>query len=54
LDVSTCHHIWINHSTTFVEGPNHINGIKNFWNHAKQHLHRYNGIRKETFPLYLK
>jgi len=54
LDVSSFHHVRINHSTTFVQGPNHINGIENFWNQAKRHLRRFNGIRKETFPLYLK
>ena len=54
LDVSSFHHIRVNHSTTFVDRHNHINGIENFWNQAKRHLRRFNGIRKETFPLYLK
>jgi len=30
------------------------NGMENFWSQAKRHLRRFNGIRKETFPLYLK
>ena len=31
-----------------------INGIENFWNQAKRHLRRFNGIPKAHFPLYLK
>ena len=54
LDISSFHHMRVNHSTTFVDHHNHINGIENFWNQAKRHLRRFNGIRKETFPLYLK
>jgi transposase len=54
LDVSSFHHMRVNHSAKFVEHRNHINGIENFWNQAKRHLRRFNGIRKETFPLYLK
>ena len=33
---------------------NHINGIENFWNQAKRHLRKFNGIPKEHFELYLK
>jgi len=45
LDVSEFHHHRINHSEHFTEpGRVHINGIKNFWNQAKRHLRRYNGI----------
>ncbi|MDR4459287.1 MAG: IS1595 family transposase [Nitrospirales bacterium] len=54
LDISSFHHMRVNHSKTFVEHRNHINGIENFWNQAKRHLRRFNGVRKETFPLYLK
>ena len=54
LDISSFHHMRVNHSTTFVDHHNHINGIENFWNQAKRYLRRFNGIRKETFPLYLK
>ena len=32
----------------------HINGIENFWNQAKRVLRKYNGIPKESFPLFLK
>ncbi|CRZ21057.1 Transposase and inactivated derivatives [Kingella kingae] len=44
----------INHSTHFAERQNHINGIENFWNQAKRHLRKFNGIPKEHFELYLK
>lgn len=57
LDVSNFHHQRINHSETYVDGKNrrnHINGIENFWNQAKRHLRKYNGIPKEHFPLFLK
>jgi transposase len=54
LDVSAFHHVRISRSERFVEGRNHINGIENFWNQAKRHLRRFNGIPKEHFHLFLK
>ncbi|RPD00919.1 DDE transposase, partial [Neisseria meningitidis] len=39
----------INHSTHFAERQNHINGIENFWNQAKRHLRKFNGIPKAHF-----
>lgn len=54
LDVSDFHHHRINHSALFATGTNHINGIENFWNQAKRVLRKYNGIPKESFPLFLK
>jgi transposase len=54
LDVSDFHHVRINHSELFAEGRNHINGIENFWNQAKRHLRKFNGIPKEHFVLFLK
>src|SRR5665647_1671245 len=53
-DVSDFHHQRINHSALFAIGKNHINGIENFWNQAKRVLRKYNGILKESFPLFLK
>jgi transposase len=44
----------INHSTLFAKDPNLINVTESFWNQAKRHLRRYNGIRKQHFHLYLK
>lgn len=54
LDVSEFKHYRINHSKLFADGRNHINGIENFWNQAKRHLRRYNGIPRQHFDLYLK
>ena len=57
LDVSDFKHYRINHSTQFVDKKdrqNHINGIENFWNQAKRHMRKFNGIPKAHFELYLK
>ena len=54
LDVSEFHHLRINHSERFADEARHINGIENFWNQAKRHLRRFNGIPRQHFPLYLK
>ena len=55
LDVSEFQHFRIDHSNDFVRnGHNHINGIENFWNQAKRHLRRYNGIPKANFFYFLK
>ena len=53
-DVSSFKHFRINHSELFAEGRNHINGIENFWNQAKRHMRKFNGIPREHFALYLK
>ena len=54
LDISGFKHFRINHSERFADQQNHINGIENFWNQAKRHLRRFNGIPKSHFPLFLK
>lgn len=54
LDVSDFHHVRINHSKTFAKGYNHINGIENFWNQAKRHMRKFNGVPKAHFHLFLK
>ena len=54
LDVSDFHHRRINHSKLFARKNNHINGIENFWNQAKRHLRKFNGIKKENFYWFLK
>lgn len=54
LDVSEFAHFRINHGTHFAEKQNHINGIENFWNQAKRHLRKFNGIPKVHFEPYLK
>ena len=54
LDVSDFKHYRINHSKLFADKKNHINGIENFWNQAKRHMRKFNGVPKEHFPLFLK
>ena len=54
LDVSCFKHCRINHSELFADRRNHINGIENFWNQAKRHLRKFNGVPKDHFHLYLK
>jgi transposase len=54
LDVSDFHHSRINHSELFADQRNHINGIENFWNQAKRHMRRFNGIKQENFYWFLK
>ena len=54
LDVSEFYHYRINHSKLFADKYNHINGIENFWNQAKRHMRKFNGVPKQHFHLYLK
>jgi transposase len=54
LAVAGFRHLRINHSKLFAAGQNHINGIENFWNQAKRHLRKFNGVPKAHFPLCLK
>jgi len=54
LDVSGFKHYRINHSKLFADKRNHINGIENFWNQAKRHMRKFNGIPRDHFHLFLK
>ncbi len=54
LDVNDFKHYRINHSKLFADRQNHINGIENFWNQAKRHLRKFNGIPRQHFELFLK
>ena len=54
LDISLFYHERVNHSLMFAKGKNHINGVENFWNQAKRILRKYNGIDRNSFPLFLK
>ena len=54
LDVSEFKHYRINHSKLFAQKLNHINGIENFWNQAKRHMRKYNGVPRQHFNLFLK
>lgn len=54
LDIAGFRHLRINHYKLFAHGKNHINGIENFWNQAKRHMRKFNGVPKKNFPLFLK
>ena len=54
LDIAGFSHQRINHSNHFADGQNHINGIENFWNQAKRVLRKYNGIDRNSFPMFIK
>ena len=54
LDGSASKHFRANHWELFADKQNHINGIKNFWNQAKRHMRKFNGVPKTQFGLYLK
>ena len=48
-------HNTIRHSKDeFAKEKNHINGIEGFWSYAKERFHKYHGINKLNYPLYLK
>ena len=53
-DMSGFRHVRINHSGTFVDERNHINGIGNFRNRARRRLRRFNGVPRQHLRLYLK
>ena len=48
LDVSEFKHHRINRSALFAHQHNHINGIENFWNQAKRHMRKFNGVPKKA------
>ena len=54
LDTSEFKHYRINHTKLFANKYNHINGIENFWNQAKRHMRKFNGVPREHFPFFLK
>ena len=54
LDVSEFKHYRINHLELFVDQKNHTSGIDNFWNRAKRHMRKCNGVPKDHFALFLK
>ena len=54
LDVSEFKHHRINRSALFAHQHNRINGIENFWNQAKRHMRKFNGVPKKHFNLFLK
>ena len=55
LSVVGYQHERVNHELELVDSKGrHINGIENFWNQAKRHLRKFNGVPKSAFPLFLQ
>ncbi|MFT7223810.1 MAG: transposase [Cellvibrionaceae bacterium] len=54
LDVSDFKHYRINHTKLFADKQNDIKDIENFWNQAKRHLRKFNGVPGDHFDLFLK
>jgi len=42
------------HHPVLVENGVHINGIESFWSYAKRRHQKFNGMRKDSFPAFLK
>ena len=40
--------------TVFSENGVHINGIESFWSYAKRRHQKFNGLRRSSFPTFLK
>lgn len=38
----------------FAENGVHINGIESFWSYAKRRHQKFNGLRRTSFPVFLK
>ena len=38
----------------FAENGVHINGIESFWSDARRRHRKFNGLRRESFPVFLK
>ena len=47
-------HHRINKKYAYARGGTHINGIEGFWSYAKERFHKYHGINRANYPLYLK
>ena len=55
VDVWYEKHYRVHHGKNeFARGKQHINGIESFWSFTKRRFLKFNGIKKEYFPLYLK
>ena len=54
LDIPDFHYRRINHSKLFADKQNHTNGIESFWNQAKHHMRKYNGIKPDNFHCFIQ
>ena len=48
------HNIIRHDKDEFAKEKNHINGVEGFWSFAKERFHKYHGIKKNNYPMYLK
>ena len=48
------HHRILHGKAKFAEGGVHINGIESFWSFAKRRHQKFNGLRRSSFPIFLK
>ena len=54
LDVSGLRHQRVADSKHSPRGRPQFNSVESFWSQAKRHLHRYNGVPRRHFHLFLK
>lgn len=54
LHMSALRHRRVDDQERHVLGRARIDSVENFWNQAKRHLSRYNGIPRQHFHLFLK
>lgn len=54
LDVSGMRHQRVAGSKRSPRGRPQLDSVETFWSQAKRHLHRYNGIPRRHFHLFLK
>jgi transposase len=54
LDVNECHKENINASEKVNQAKLSIDDTENFWSETKDILRKYNGVPKNSFPLFLK
>lgn len=45
---------WKRERAIFSENGVHINGIESFWSYAKRRHQKFNGLRRTSFPTFLK
>ena len=54
LDVAELRHQRVPRRAHYVRGRANPSSTENFWNQAKRHLRRYNGVPRQHFHLFLK
>ena len=54
LDVAELRHQRVPRRAHYARGRANLSSTENFWNQAKRHLRRYNGVPRQHFHLFLK